>query len=72
PHGETRWYDLATGQLRGVWRTPGSPRNTCPALIPCDAGWRIVITTATEGMSPEDQQRCPHAGRLFIADTDFR
>ncbi|EMI52145.1 SMP-30/gluconolactonase/LRE family protein [Rhodopirellula sallentina] len=72
PHGETRWYDLATSQLRGVWQTPGSPRNTCPALIPFEDTWRIVITTATEGMSSEDQQRCPNAGRLFIADTDFR
>ncbi|MBB3207468.1 sugar lactone lactonase YvrE [Rhodopirellula rubra] len=69
--GETRWYDLATGRLEGVWRTLGSPRNTCPALVPMGDSMRLVITTATEAMPPEDQRQCPNAGKLFVAETDF-
>ncbi|MEM1071001.1 MAG: SMP-30/gluconolactonase/LRE family protein, partial [Planctomycetota bacterium] len=69
--GETRWYDLASGELRCTWQTPGSPQNTCPALIPHDGQLKLLITTAVEHMSEEDQKRCPNAGQLFIADTDF-
>ena len=70
-HGETRLYDLATGQLKRIWQTPGSPQNTCPALVRHDGSIKLVITTAVENMTPEDQAACPNAGRLFIADTDF-
>lgn len=70
-HGETRLYDLANGQLRCTWQTPGSPQNTCPALIPHRGGLKLLITTAVEHMSQEDQQKCPNAGKLFLADTDL-
>ena len=69
-HGETRLYDLATGKLNRVWQTPGSPQNTCPCLVRHDGAIKLVITTAVEHMTPEDQTECPNAGRLFIADTD--
>ena len=70
-HGETRLYDLASGQLRCTWETPGSPQNTCPALIPHQGGLKLLITTAVEHMTQADQQRCPNAGKLFLADTDL-
>ncbi|TWT91311.1 SMP-30/gluconolactonase/LRE family protein [Stieleria varia] len=68
-HGETRLYDLASGELRATWRTAGSPQNTCPALVKHDGSLQLVITTAVENMSPADQQACPNAGRLFVADS---
>jgi sugar lactone lactonase YvrE len=70
-HGETRWYDRISGQLQCVWQTPGSPQNTCPALVRQDGAIKLVITTAVEHMTAADQQQCPNAGRLFIGDTDF-
>jgi sugar lactone lactonase YvrE len=70
-HGETRLYDIATGTLRCVWQTPGSPQNTCPALVRYDGALKLIITTAVEQMSQSDQQACPNAGKLFIGDTDF-
>ncbi len=70
-YGETRLYDLSTGQLRCVWQTPGSPQNTCPALVRHDGTIKLIITTAKEHMSSEDQRKCPNAGRLFVAETDF-
>jgi len=70
-HGETRWYDLETGQLKRVWQTPGSPQNTCPALVEYQGGVHLVITTAIENLSEEDQRRCPEAGRIFVAPTNF-
>ncbi|TWT97528.1 SMP-30/gluconolactonase/LRE family protein [Neorhodopirellula pilleata] len=70
-HGETRLYDLATGNLRCVWRTPGSPQNTCPALVAKSGRVHLVITTAVENMSAEDQEKCPNAGRLFVGETNF-
>ncbi|MCM2373823.1 SMP-30/gluconolactonase/LRE family protein [Aporhodopirellula aestuarii] len=69
--GQTRWYDLATGELKCVWRTPGSPRNTCPALVPRGDRMRLVITTAVEGMPDEELAGCPQAGQIFVAETDF-
>ncbi len=70
-YGETRLYDRKTGQLQSVWQTPLSPQNTCPALIRHNGAIKLIITTAVEHMSESDQQRCPNAGRLFIADTEF-
>jgi len=71
PHGETRWYDLGSGRLQHVWQTPGSPQNTCPNLIAYNDRVHLVITTAAEHMSPEQLERAPEAGSLFIAPTDF-
>lgn len=69
-YGETRLYDLSTGELKCTWQTAGSPQNTCPALVRHDGGLKLVITTAVEHMSPADQDKCPHAGQLFIGDFD--
>ncbi len=70
-HGETRHYDLTTGQLVTVWQTPGSPQNTCPLLISNGEKVVLVITTAVEHLDAETKARCPHAGCLFIGATDF-
>lgn len=70
-HGQTRLYDLATGELRCVWRTPGSPQNTCPALVAKSGKVHLVITTAVENMSDADRAQCPNAGQLFLGETDF-
>lgn len=69
--GETRLYNLADGSLKIVWRTPGSPQNTCPNLIAHEGSVALVITTAVENMSDEVRQKCPTAGCLFIGQTDF-
>ena len=71
PFGETRLYDLQSGQCTTVWRTPLSTQNTCPALVEHQGSLKLVITTAIEHLSAQDQAVCSNAGRLFIADTDF-
>jgi sugar lactone lactonase YvrE len=70
-YGETRWYDLATGELQCTWQTAGSPQNTCPALVRVGGELKLLITTAVESMTVEDQQKCPNAGRLFLADVSM-
>ncbi|MFK8110560.1 MAG: SMP-30/gluconolactonase/LRE family protein [Rubripirellula sp.] len=70
-HGETRLYDIASGELKCVWQTVGSPQNTCPSLVRHQGALALVITTAVENMSAEDQQRCESAGQLFIGETDI-
>lgn len=69
--GETRLYDLKTSVVKKVWRTPGSPQNTCPALVPNGDKVELIVTTAVENMSEPDQVACPNAGQLFIGETDF-
>jgi sugar lactone lactonase YvrE len=71
PAGKAVRFDLATGQAVEEWTTPGSPRVTCPCLVPRPDGVKLVLTTATEGMIAADRRRCPDAGCLFVADTDF-
>ncbi len=70
-YGETRLYDLGSGELRCTWQTPGSPQNTCPALVRVGGELKLLITTAVENMTAEDQEKCPQAGRLFMADVDL-
>ncbi|HSG73095.1 MAG TPA: SMP-30/gluconolactonase/LRE family protein [Planctomycetaceae bacterium] len=71
-YGETRHYSLETGECLTIWRTPKSPRATCPLLIEHDGKTKIVITTAVEGMSEEKQRQVsPNAGCLFAAETEF-
>ena len=71
--GETRQYELSTGQLQHTWRTPLSPQATCPVLLPMpDGSVKLIITTAVEHMPAERQQQSSNAGGLFIADTPFR
>ncbi len=62
-------YDLRTGEALEEWRTPGSPRVTCPCLVQRADGVKLVLTTATEGMPPEQRAKCLTAGSLFVADT---
>ena len=69
--GETRQYRLSDGVLERVWRTPGSPRNTCPQLVRADGEIKLVITTAVEHMSQEQQLKHRHAGCLFVGATPF-
>lgn len=70
-YGQTRWYDRATGELRCVWRTPGSPQNTCPALLWHEGRVKLAITTAVENMSKENRTKSTDAGRIFLGETDF-
>lgn len=64
-------YDLRTGVALEEWRTPASPRVTCPCLVQRADGVKLVLTTATEGMPAEQRALCPDAGSLFVADTRF-
>lgn len=67
--GETRLYNLVNGECQKIWRTPLSPQNTCPALVEHAGALKLVITTAVENMSKDDQAICTQAGRLFVADS---
>ena len=70
--GETRQYNLISGELERIWQTPSSPQATCPLLIEHpDGSVKLIITTAVEHMSAERRSGSPLAGALFIADTDF-
>jgi sugar lactone lactonase YvrE len=66
-------FDLASGLALEEWVTPGSPRVTCPLLIPDDWGMYtlLVLTTATEGMADEQRRTCPAAGDLFSVETNL-
>lgn len=69
--GAARQYSIATGQLEAVWTCPGSPRVTCPQLVPMNGSVKLLLTTAIEHMSDEQQLRHPNAGCLFVGDTPF-
>ncbi len=69
--GRAYHYDLATGKRVGEWVVPGSPRVTCPLLIERAGCVQLVLTTAVEGMPADILRHCPHAGDLFIAETEF-
>lgn len=64
-------YELGTGRAVEEWRTPGSPRVTCPCLVRRRDAVKLVLTTAVEGMPADHRRRCPEAGSVFIADTDL-
>ena len=70
-HGQARCYDIRSGELRTIWRCDRSPRVTCPQLIERHGRIQLLLTTADEGMSPDLRAKCPHAGCLFVADTEF-
>ena len=57
--GETRLYDLQTGNLLTTWQTMGSPQNTCPAFVRVDGKLKLLITTAVEHMSDEGAASMP-------------
>jgi sugar lactone lactonase YvrE len=69
PAGRAVRYRLGTGEPVEEWRTPGSPRVTCPLLVARPDGVKLVLTTAVEGMPADHRASCPNAGCLFIADT---
>lgn len=68
PFGEARQYALDTGAVEARWRTPGSPRVTCPQWVRVGIRVRLVLTTAVEGMSDARRRRHSNAGALFVAD----
>jgi len=65
--GEAVQYRLVTGEALRIWKTPGSPRVTCPLLVERDGVSQLVLTTAEEGMSLELRAKCPNAGCAFLA-----
>jgi sugar lactone lactonase YvrE len=69
--GEAKQFSLATGEVEAVWRTENSPRVTCPQLVERDGQIKLILTTADEGMTPEQQAIHTNAGALFIGDTEF-
>jgi hypothetical protein len=71
PHGETRQYSLASGQLEAIWKTPLAPQATCPQLIRHEGQIKLIVTTAVEQMSPERLAVHSNSGCLFIGDTPF-
>jgi sugar lactone lactonase YvrE len=70
-HGEARQYSLETGELQAIWKTDRSPRVTCPLLIKIDGAVKLILTTADEGMSREQQAQHLNAGCLFVGGTEF-
>lgn len=69
--GVARQFNLKDGSLETVWTCMGSPRVTCPQLIEHNGKVRLLLTTAVEHMTPEQQVKHPNAGCLFIGDTAF-
>jgi len=69
--GVARQYDLTSGDLQCVWRCPGSPRVTCPQLIRRNGAVELLLTTAVEHMPPDQLERHPQAGCLFVGATSF-
>ena len=70
-HGVARQYSLNDGSVEAEWTCPDSPRVTCPQLIATPEGIRLVLTTAVEHMTPDEEKSSPNAGCLFVAETDF-
>lgn len=69
--GVVERYRLGTGELLDRWETPGSPRVTCPLLARRPDGVKLILTTCVEGMPANLRADAPHAGNLFVADTNF-
>ena len=63
--GEARQHSLADGRLEAVWKTPGSPRVTCPLLMELGGETVLFLTTAVEHMPEEEKAGQPNAGCLF-------
>jgi len=69
--GVARQYGIDSGEVEHVWACPLSPRVTCPQLIQHEGRYRLLLTSAVEGMEPERLQQHTNAGCLFIGDTTF-
>lgn len=67
--GVARQYGIESGQIEHIWSCPGSPRVTCPQLVEIEGCVKLVLTTAVEGMPPEQLAKHVNAGCLFIGDT---
>jgi sugar lactone lactonase YvrE len=63
--GVTRW-DLQTGQLLAKIETPGALNVTSCAFGGPNLD-TLYITSASDGVRPEDQAKFPHGGSLFVA-----
>ena len=70
-HGQCCQFSLQTGETEAVWMTPQAPRVTCPQLIRIEGTVRLVLTTAVEGMEPDQLKRSSNSGCLFIGETPF-
>lgn len=62
--GQIRRY-TPDGRLVGIVEVP-APRTTCAAFVGPNRD-RLLITTATDGASPDELAQYPDAGRLFLA-----
>ncbi|MFT5527597.1 MAG: sugar lactone lactonase YvrE [Pirellulaceae bacterium] len=71
PYGTSRQYSLETGELEAVWQTDRAPRVTCPQLVRIDGVVKLVMTTAVEHMSDEEQAEATNSGNLFVGETEF-
>lgn len=71
PHGETRQYSLASGQVEAIWKTSLAPQATCPQLIRHEGQIKLIVTTAVETMPPERLAVHSNSGCLFIGETPF-
>ena len=69
--GVVRQVNLETGAVEAEWRLPGSPRVTCPEFVSLDGRVMLLLTTAIEGMPDEIRKQAPHAGDLYVGETDF-
>lgn len=69
--GEAKQFSLSTGEVEAVWRTEKSPRVTCPQLVKRNGRIHLILTTAVEGMTAEQQAQHTNAGSLFIGETDL-
>jgi len=66
--GRAELFDLKTGKSLLRWLTPGSPRVTCPLLVPHPGGLNeLIVATAVEGMPQELRQHSPNAGCIFVS-----
>jgi hypothetical protein len=71
PHGETRQYNLASGEVEAIWKTPLAPQATCPQLIRHEGQVKLIVTTAVEHMPPERLAVHRNSGCLFVGETPF-
>jgi sugar lactone lactonase YvrE len=71
PYGLAMRFNLISGNFVEQFATLGSPRVTCPLLVQRDGQWKLILTTAVEGMPAEQRSQTPNAGDLFIADTEL-
>lgn len=69
--GVARQFSLETGSVEAFWTTDKSPRVTCPLLMEIDGRVKLILTTADEGLTAEQQQKHKNAGALFIGETEF-